>query len=171
MTEDAAMQHLRRVRYRKEQASGKPKFRVVLTARDLKWWETTYELLLSPTVRESRYVPGRQGSALPPPPVKHPCQDCQEDISELVNHKWRKRCEKCQAKFEDSVGRRRSEYQKQKARRLAFKRKNPRTCACGTDISDRHGRAFRCKKCSRLTRSKGVGALDDVGQTKGETRP
>ena len=103
MTEDAAMQHLRRVRARKEQAAGQPRFRVVLTARDLKWWETTYELLLSPTVRESRYVPGRQGPALPPPPVNHPCMDCQEDISELVNHKWRKRCESCQAKFEDST--------------------------------------------------------------------
>ena len=53
-----------------------------------------------------------------------------------------------------------SEYLKQKARRLASKRKLLRFCACGTDISDRHGRAFRCKKCSRLTRSKGVGALD-----------
>ena len=166
MTEDAAMQYLRKVRDLKEQAAGKPKFRVVMTARDLKWWETTYERLLSPTVRESRYVPGRQGPAPPPPTVKHPCMDCQEDISELVNHKWRKRCEPCQAKFEDSVGRRRSEYQKQKARRLALKRKLPRFCACGTDISDRHGRAFRCKKCSRLTRSKGVGALD-----KGERRP
>ena len=171
MTEDASMQHLRRVRYRKEKAAGQPKFRVVLTARDLKWWETTYERLLSPTVRESRYVPGRQGPALPPPPVKHPCMDCQEDISELENHKWRKRCEPCQAKFEDSTDHRQVEYLKQKARRLASKRKLLRFCACGTDISDRHGRAFRCRKCSRLTRSKGVGALDDARQPKGEKRP
>ena len=56
MTEAAAMQHLRRVRDRKERAGGQPKFRVVLTARDYHWWETTYELLLSPTVRESRFV-------------------------------------------------------------------------------------------------------------------
>ena len=48
MTEDAALQHLRRVRRRKEQAAGQPKFRVVLTARDLKWWETTYELPAEP---------------------------------------------------------------------------------------------------------------------------
>ena len=34
MTESAAMQHLRRVRARKEQAAGQPQFRVVLTARD-----------------------------------------------------------------------------------------------------------------------------------------
>ena len=161
MTEDAAMQHLRRVRDRKEKAAGQPKFRVVLTARDLKWWETTYELLLSPTVRESRYVPGRQGPALPAPVVKHPCMDCQEDISELVNHKWRKRCEKCQAKFEGSRDHRQVEYLKQKARRLASKRKLLRFCACGADISDRHGNAFQCKECSALTRSKGVGALDE----------
>ena len=166
MTEDAAMQHLRRVRRRKEQAAGQPKFRVVLTARDLKWWETTYELLLSPTVRESRFVSSKQGPALPPPTVKHPCMDCQEDISELVNHKWRKRCELCQAKFEDSTDRKQSEYLKLKARRLASKLKLLRFCACGADISDRHGRAFRCRKCSRLTRSKGAGALD-----KGEMRP
>ena len=160
MTEDAAMQHLRRVRRRKEQAAG-PSPRVVLTARDYHWWETTYELLLSPTVRESRFVSSKQGPA-PPPSVKHPCMDCQTDISELVNHKWRKRCEPCQAKFEDSTDRKQSEYLKLKARRLASKRKLLRFCACGTDISDRHGRAYRCKKCSRLTRSKGVGALDDA---------
>ena len=63
MTEDAAMQHLRRVRDRKEQAAGQPKFRVVLTARDLKWWETTYERLLSPTVRESRFVSRQTGTS------------------------------------------------------------------------------------------------------------
>ena len=60
MTEAAAMQHLRRVRARKEQAAGQPKFRVVMTARDYAWWETNYEKLMSPKVRESRYVPGRQ---------------------------------------------------------------------------------------------------------------
>ena len=106
MTEDAAMQHLRRVRYRKEQAAGQPKFRVVIDRPGLDhWWETTYERLLSPTVRESRFVSSKQGPALPPPPVKHPCMDCQEEISELENHKWRKRCESCQAKFEDSTER------------------------------------------------------------------
>ena len=107
MTEDAAMQHLRRVRRRKEQAAGQPKFRVVLTARDLKWWETTYELLLSPTVRESRF--GVQANRDQPRlclPSSIPAMDCQEDISELENHKWRKRCESCQAKFEDSTDRR-----------------------------------------------------------------
>ena len=101
-------------------------------------------------------------------PSSIPCKDCQEDISELVNHKWRKRCESCQDKFEGSRDHRQVEYLKQKARRLASKRKLLRFCACGADISDRHGRAFRCKKCSRLTRSKGVGALDDASQTKGD---
>ena len=95
-----------------------------MTARDLKWWETTYERLLSPTVRESRYVPGRQGPAPPPPPVKHPCMDCQEDISELENHKWRKRCESCQVKFsEDSTERRKVEYLKQKGSTVGFETK------------------------------------------------
>ena len=51
MTEAAAMQHLRRVRARKEKAAGQPKFRVVMTARDYAWWETNYERLMSPTVR------------------------------------------------------------------------------------------------------------------------
>ena len=51
MTEAAAMQHLRRVRARKEQAAGQPQFRVVMTARDYAWWETNYEQLMSPTVR------------------------------------------------------------------------------------------------------------------------
>ena len=99
MTEDAAMQHLRRVRRRKEQASGQPKFRVVLTARDYHWWETTYELLLRPTVRESRVVTTREKKAPPPPPVKHLCMDCQEDITGLPHHQKRKRCESCQVAF------------------------------------------------------------------------
>ena len=161
MTEAAAMQHLRRVRARKEQAAGLPP-RVVLTSRDFKWWETAYERLMFPTVRESRYIPSRKESPPPSVPVKHTCMDCEEDISGLVNHQKRKRCESCQ-NISDNVVRHRF----QKKRRAAERRKRlPRFCACGTDISDRHGRAFRCKSCSRLTRSKGVGALNNSIETK-----
>ena len=169
MTEAAAMQHLRRVRARKEKAAGQPQFRVVLTARDYHWWETNYEKLLSPKVGESRYVPGRFGPAPPPPPVKHPCMDCEEDMSNLAHHKRRKRCPSCRDEFK-VVSMRRNNL-REKAHRASLKRKLPRSCACGTDISDLHGRAYRCKACSSLVRSKGIGALDDVGQTKGERRP
>ena len=70
MTEAAAMQHLRRVRAHKEQAAGQAQYRVVMTARDYSWWETNYERLMSPQVRESRYVPGRQEPAPPAPTCK-----------------------------------------------------------------------------------------------------
>ena len=162
MTEAAAMQHLRRVRARKEQAAGQPKFRVVLTARDYHWWETTYERLLRPTVRESRVVTTRAKTAPPPPPVKHLCMDCQEDITGLEHHQKRKRCEPCQIKFLGSTSARERKTDLQRAYRASLKKAVPRFCACGTDIRDRHGAAFRCRECSALTRSYGLGALDDI---------
>ena len=161
MTEAAAMQHLRRVRARKEKAAGPPP-RVVLTARDFKWWETTYERLMQPMVRESRRAPRRKEPPPPPPPVKHLCMDCQEDISELVNHWKRKRCKSCQTLANNLV------MKKCQRKLRAPKHPLPRFCACGTDISDRHGNAYRCKRCVKLARSKGVGALDNVGQAEGE---
>ena len=166
MTEAAAMQHLRRVRARKEKSAGQA-YRVVMTARDYHWWETNYERLMSPQVRESRYVPSRFGPAPPPPPVKHLCMDCNEDISGMVNHRKRKRCPSCRDKFKVVSIRRLTQLQK--AHRESLRPKVPRSCACGTDISDLHGRAYRCKACSSLVSSKGVGALDDVGQPKGRT--
>ena len=169
MTEAAAMQHLRRVRARKEKAAGQPQFRVVFTARDYHWWETNYERLMSPTVRESRYVSGKQEPDQPPRPVNHLCMDCNEDISGMVNHRKRKRCPSCRDKFKVVSIRRYTQIQK--AHRESLRPKVPRSCACGADISDLHGRAYRCKACSSLVRSKGAGALDDVGQTKGEKRP
>ena len=162
MTEAAAMQHLRRVRARKEKAAGQPQFRVVFTARDYHWWETNYEQLMSPKVRESRYVPSRQAPVPAPPPVKHLCMDCQEDITGLEHHQKRKRCEPCQEKFLGSSFARERKTRLQKAYRAVLKRKVPRFCACGTDIRDRHGAAFRCRECSALTRSYGLGALDDI---------
>ena len=166
MTEDAAMQHLRRVRSRKDKASWQPKFRVVLTARDYHWWETTYERLLRPTVRESRVVTTRAKTAPPPRPVKHLCMDCQEDITGLPHHQKRKRCEPCQVAFTGRSFARERKTLLQRAYRASLKESVPRFCACGADIRDRHGQAFRCRACSALTRSKGVGALD-----KGEMRP
>ena len=60
VTEDAAMQHLRRVR-RPQGAGGRAA--EVPSGVDCPgldhWWETTYERLLRPTVRESRVVTTR----------------------------------------------------------------------------------------------------------------
>lgn len=155
--ESASLQHMRRVRSRKEATASQQKFHVVVTAKDYHWWETNYAQILSPTVRESRYVPSSQGPAPPVSPVKHLCMDCPEDISSLANHKKRKRCHSCRDKFKVVSTRRNT--QMQRADRESLKRKVPRFCACGTDISGSHSQEILCRVCVDLIRSVWVGVV------------